>query len=75
MKLIETVTAQADEMALLRRAPRGADVVASTDLDALVIDEAFLRRLRIRYPRLASKFFLNIARILSDRLEAANRRT
>lgn len=62
------------EMALLRRAPRGADVVASTDLDALVIDEAFLRRLRIRYPRLASKFFLNIARILSDRLEAANRR-
>ena len=62
------------EMALLRRAPRGADVVASTDLDALVIDEAFLRRLRIRYPRLASKFFLNIARILSDRLDVANRR-
>ena len=63
------------EMALLRQAARGADVVASTDLDALVIDEAFLRRLRIRYPRLASMFFLNIARILSDRLEVANRRT
>lgn len=62
------------EMALLRRAPRGADVVASTDLDVLVIDEAFLRRLRIRYPRLASKFFLNIARILSDRLDEANQR-
>jgi predicted RND superfamily exporter protein len=62
------------EMALLRRAPRGADVVASTDLDALVIDEAFLRRLRIRYPRLASLFFLNIARILSERLDVANRR-
>lgn len=62
------------EMALLRRAPRGADVVASTDLDALAIDEDFLRRLRIRYPRLASKFFLNIARILSDRLDVANRR-
>ncbi len=62
------------EMALLRRAPRGADVVASSDLDALVIDEDFLRRLRIRYPRLASKFFLNIARILSDRLDVANRR-
>jgi predicted RND superfamily exporter protein len=62
------------EMALLRRAPRGADVVASTELDALVIDEDFLRRLRIRYPRLASKFFLNIARILSDRLDVANRR-
>lgn len=62
------------EMALLRKAQRGADVVASTDLDALVIDEAFLRRLRIRYPRLASKFFLTIARILSDRLDVANRR-
>jgi len=62
------------EMALVRRTVRGADVVASTDLDALVIDEDFLRRLRARYPRLASKFFLNLARILSDRLEAANRR-
>lgn len=62
------------EMALLRRALRGADVVANTDVEALVIDEDFLRRLRIRYPRLASKFFLNIARILSDRLETANRR-
>lgn len=62
------------EMALLRRSRRGADVVATSDVDALVIDEAFLRRLRIRYPRLAAKFFLNIARILSDRLEESNRR-
>ncbi|HYC00205.1 MAG TPA: MMPL family transporter [Candidatus Limnocylindrales bacterium] len=62
------------EMALLRKARRGADVVAATDVEVLVIDEDFLRRLRIRYPRLASKFFLNVARILSDRLEEANRR-
>ena len=62
------------EMAVLRRSLRGADVVATSDVDALVIDEDFLRRLRIRYPRLAAKFFLNVARILSDRLEEANRR-
>jgi len=30
--------------------------------------------LQIRYPRFASRFFLNIARILSDRLEGTNRR-
>ena len=38
------------------------------------IDEAFLRRLRIRSPRFAARFPLNIARILSDRLETANQR-
>lgn len=62
------------EMAVLRRSLRGADVLATADVDALVIDQDFLRRLRIRYPRLAAKFFLNVARILSDRLDEANRR-
>jgi hypothetical protein len=62
------------EMALLRSSPRVADVVAREPVEALVIDEAFLKRLRNRYPRVASRFFINIARILSDRLERANRR-
>jgi len=62
------------EMGLLRHTTRTADVIAKTDLEVLVIDEAFLRRLQIRYPRFASRFFVNIARILSDRLEQANRR-
>ncbi len=62
------------EMGLLRSSMRTADVVALSDVEVLVINEAFLRRLRQRYPRFASRFFLNIARILSDRLEAANRR-
>jgi CRP-like cAMP-binding protein len=61
-------------MALLRSAVRSADVVATGAVEVLVIDEDFLRRLRARYPRFASRFFLNIARILSDRLEDANRR-
>jgi hypothetical protein len=62
------------EMGLLRRTVRTADVVATTNVEALVIDEAFLRRLMLRYPRFASRIFFNIARILSDRLEGANRR-
>jgi len=62
------------EMALLRSATRVADVVARETVETLVIDEAFLKRLRVRYPRIASRFFINIARILSDRLERANRR-
>ncbi len=62
------------EMALLRRSRRAADVVALTRVEVLAIDEDFLRRLRVRYPRFAARFFINIARILSDRLEAANRR-
>jgi len=62
------------EMALLRQAERVADVIARDDVEVLVIDEDFLRRLRILYPRFASRFFLNIARILSDRLEEANLR-
>jgi hypothetical protein len=62
------------EMALLRSAVRSADVVATGNVEVLVIDQAFLRRLRARYPRFASRFFLNIAKILSDRLEQANRR-
>jgi len=62
------------EMALLRSSPRVADVIAREPVEALVIDEAFLKRLRNRYPRVASRFFINIARILSDRLERANRR-
>jgi predicted RND superfamily exporter protein len=62
------------EMGLLRRTVRSADVVASDAVEVLVIDEDFLRRLRVLYPRFASRFFLNIARILSDRLEQANER-
>jgi CRP-like cAMP-binding protein len=61
-------------MALLRSTVRTADVIASEAVEVLVIDEDFLRRLRTRYPRFAARFFVNIARILSDRLENANRR-
>ena len=36
----------------------------------LVLDGGFLDRLQRRHPRIAAKVFLNLTRILSDRLES-----
>jgi CRP-like cAMP-binding protein len=57
------------EMGLVRQSERSADVVAASDVEVLAVDERFLRRIQRRYPRIASKVFLNLTRILSDRLE------
>jgi len=57
------------EMGLVRHAERSADVVAAGDLEVLAVDERFLRRIQLRYPRIASKVFLNLTRVLSDRLQ------
>lgn len=60
------------EMALVRHNERTADVVATSDVDVLAVDERFLQRIQRRYPRIASRVFLNLTRILSDRLERMN---
>ena len=57
------------EMGLVRQSERSADVVAASHVEVLAVDERFLRRIQRRYPRIASKVFLNLTRILSDRLE------
>lgn len=57
------------EMALVRHNERSADVVAVDHVDVLAVDEKFLERIQRRYPRIASKIFLNLTRILSDRLQ------
>jgi predicted RND superfamily exporter protein len=62
------------EMALVRHNPRTADVVASTPVEALAVDQRFLERLQLRYPRIASKVFLNLTRIVSDRLQRMTER-
>jgi hypothetical protein len=63
------------EMGLVRGGnERSADVVASSDVEALAVDERFLQRIQRRYPRIASKVLLNLSRILSDRLQRANER-
>ncbi len=57
------------EMAFVRRDERSADVVASQPVEVLAVDEHFLDRIQSRYPRIAAKVFLNLTRILSDRLQ------
>jgi predicted RND superfamily exporter protein len=57
------------EMALIRHDERSADVVARGDVEVLAVDQRFLQRIQSRYPRIASKVFLNLSRILSDRLQ------
>jgi len=54
----------------VRHNERSADVVAASDVELLAVDERFLERIQRRYPRIASKVFLNLTRILSDRLQS-----
>ncbi len=58
------------EMALVRARPRSADVIVDQAVEYLVLDHGFLDRLQRRHPRIAAKVFLNLTRILSDRLES-----
>lgn len=58
------------EMGLVRGQPRSADVAAAEDLEYLILDAAFLRRIRSRYPRIGNVVLYNLTRILSDRLDA-----
>jgi predicted RND superfamily exporter protein len=62
------------EMALVRDEERSADVVARSQVEVLAVDERFLQRIQRRYPRIAARVFLNLTRILSDRLERMNQR-
>jgi hypothetical protein len=57
------------EMGLVRHNERSADVIAADEVEVLAVNERFLDRIQRRYPRIASKVFLNLTRILSDRLE------
>jgi predicted RND superfamily exporter protein/CRP-like cAMP-binding protein len=57
------------EMALIRHQVRTADVVATEDVEALALNGRFLLLMQRRYPSIGTKIFLNIAKILSDRLE------
>jgi CRP-like cAMP-binding protein len=57
------------EMGLVRHVPRSADAVVRETTEYLVLDSAFLDRIQRRYPRIAATVFLNLTRILSDRLE------
>lgn len=57
------------EMGLIRHRPRSADVIVREPVEYLVLDAGFLNRIQRRHPRIAARVFLNLAHILSDRLE------
>jgi len=57
------------EMGLIRHQERSADVVAAERVEVFAVNERFLERIQYRYPRIASKVFLNLTRIVSDRLQ------
>lgn len=63
------------EMALIGDHVRTADVVATDDVEVLAVNDRFLSRMQKRYPRIGAKIFLNLAKILSTRLQDAQRPT
>jgi len=56
-------------MALVRHGYRSASARALEDTELLLLDDKSLTRIRKRYPRIAAAIFLNLTRILSDRLQ------
>ncbi len=63
------------EMGLIRSHERTAHVVATEPLEVMTVDERALTRVRRRYPRIAAQIFLNLAKILSNRLQDETART
>jgi hypothetical protein len=57
------------EMGVIRHHERTADVIANEEVEVVAVNERFLSRMQRRYPRIGAKIFLNIAKILSDRLQ------
>ena len=62
------------EMGLIRHHERTADVIATEDVEVIAVNERFLSHMQQRYPRIGAKIFLNIAKILSDRLQDQSQR-
>jgi hypothetical protein len=57
------------EMAVVRHGFRSASARALDTTELLIMDEGTLNRIKRRYPRIAAAIFLNLTRILSDRLQ------
>lgn len=62
------------EMALFNRSIRSATVVASTPVEALVLTHGSLARASQKDPAIASRLLLNLARVLSQRLDSLTQR-
>ena len=56
------------EMSVLNREPRSATVIADTEVKLLILPRAEFDRLLDTQPKMAAKFLLRLARLLSQRL-------
>ncbi len=59
------------ELAFLSERPRTANVVAISDLELLVLSQAFFHRIRKTMPDVALKVLLNLSLTLCERIEAS----
>jgi CRP-like cAMP-binding protein len=59
------------ETALITSAPRTADVIAETDVEALVLTEDFLRKTMRTMPEIMVRVLFNLSMILAERLAAS----
>jgi uncharacterized protein len=57
------------EMGMIRACKRSATVIASSPTELLQINERMIRRLHWLYPPVAQKFFMNLMKIVCDRLD------
>lgn len=62
------------EMGLFRRSKRAASARAATDTKLLVLNETVLFRLQKRYPKIATKLFLNLAAGLGESVRKSDYR-
>ena len=56
------------EMGMVGEGVRSANVITMEDSYIMKIDEKSLDRIARRFPRIATKLFFNISRVLSERL-------
>ena len=61
------------EMGLIGHHERTADVIAAEEVEVIAVNERFLASVASRYPRIGAKIFLNLAKIISARLQEAQR--
>jgi len=62
------------EMGMLRACRRSATVIASGPAELLQINERMIRRLHWLYPPVAQRFFINLMKIVCDRLDDLTQR-
>jgi predicted GNAT family N-acyltransferase len=61
------------EIAFVSHRPRSADVVASTDMQVLILTQAFLKRALRKMPDITARVLLNLSLILAQRLRQSTR--